>query len=85
VARHRRPFSVAPPAELVMFDPADWPGPEGFVPGSNNLEWDSPFQRWTKARRAYAKEHPDSSLGTVLDQLRFERPVRQSRAGYVHL
>jgi hypothetical protein len=77
MARHRRPVHVPVPAELLMFDPADWPGPEGFVPGSNNLEWDAPVQRWKNARRAYSKEHPDSALGTVLDQLGFERWMRR--------
>jgi hypothetical protein len=82
---HRRPPAVRTPAELVMFSEEDWPGPEGFVPGSNNLDeasWDSPFQRWKNARRAYAAEHPDSELGSVLDQLRFERWTRRSRAGW---
>jgi hypothetical protein len=65
------------PAELLMFDPEDWPGPEGFVPGSHGLGWDSPVERWKNARRAYSKVHPDSALGSVLDQLRFERWMRQ--------
>jgi hypothetical protein len=83
MARHRRPVRVATPVELLMFDPADWPGPEGFVPGSNDLVWDSPVERWREARRAYSRAHPDSELGSVLDQLRYERWVRGLRAGWV--
>jgi hypothetical protein len=66
-----------------MFDPVDWPGPEGFGPGSNNLEWDSPVERWKDARRAYSKAHPDSELGSVLDQMRFERRMHDLRLGGV--
>jgi hypothetical protein len=77
VATHRRPVYEPVPAELLMFDPADWPGPEGRVPGSNGLEWDSPMGRWKNARRAYSRAHPDSALGSVLDQLRYERWTRR--------
>jgi hypothetical protein len=76
VARHRRPVAVATPVELLMFDPADWLGREGFVPGSNGLEWDSSVERWKAARRAFARQHPDSELGSVLAQMRFERRVQ---------
>lgn len=83
MAMHRRPPTLRTPPELIMFSEEDWPGPEGFVPGSNNLEWDSPFRRWQIARRAYSKEHPGSELGSILDQLRFERRVRERRNGWV--
>jgi hypothetical protein len=66
-----------------MFSEEDWPGPEGPVPGSDGLDWDSPMQRWKNARRAYSKEHPDSELGSVLDQMRFERRVRRLLNGWV--
>lgn len=79
---HRRPVTVAVPAELIMFDEEDWSGYEGPVPGSGGLDWDSPLRRWQDARRVYAKEHPGSELGTVLDQLRFERRVRRLRNGW---
>jgi hypothetical protein len=77
MATHRRPVYEPVPAELLVFDPANWPGSEGYVPGSNGLEWDSPIERWKKARRAYSNAHPDSALGSVLDQLRFERWTRR--------
>jgi hypothetical protein len=80
VARHRRPLHVAAPAELLAFDPEHWAGTDGPVPGSSGLVWSTPFTRWQDARRAYARDHPGSELGTVLDQLRYERWVRQLRA-----
>ena len=84
MAMHRRPATVAVPAELIMFDPEDWPGPEWVCEwgGLDGVSWDSPFRRWQDARRAYAKEHPGSELGSVLDQLRFERRVRRLRNGW---
>jgi hypothetical protein len=79
VAQHRRPLAAAPPAELVMFDPDDWPGPVGPVPGSNGLAWKDPLTRWADARRVFAAQHPGCALGSVLEQMRYEREVRFAR------
>jgi hypothetical protein len=72
MARHRRPFAVETPAELTYFSEGDWPG-----------SGEDAFRCWKEARRAFAAEHPDSTLGSVLDQLRFERWMRRFRAGCV--
>jgi hypothetical protein len=71
---HRRPVRMATPAELIMFHKDDWPGPEWvcWSDDRKGVSWDSPFQRWIDARRAYSKAHPDSALGSLLDQMRFE-------------
>ena len=37
------------------------------------------YRRWQDARRAYSKAHPDSELGSPLEQLRFERQVLDQR------
>src|SRR5215217_2817435 len=70
MARHRRPVSAPTPAELLRFSAAEWAarddGPE---------DW-RVYRRWQDARRAYSKAHPDSELGGVLDQLRFERQAQ---------
>jgi hypothetical protein len=76
MAMHRRTVRVATPAELLMFSEGDCVAPD------DEASWVA-FRRWQDARRAYGKAHPDSELGTVLDQLRFERRVRHMRAGYV--
>ena len=74
---HRRSAGVATPGELLMFDPEEWVAP-------GDVSEEETFRRWKDARRAFAKEHPDSAgLGSVLDQLRFERRVRRLRAGRV--
>jgi hypothetical protein len=78
VAMHRRPVRSATPPELLMFDEGEWDDPD------DGASWQA-FRRWQDARRAYGKAHPDSELGSVLEQLRFERRVRHLRAGYVHL
>jgi hypothetical protein len=59
VARHRRPVRAATPADLLMFDPAEWVAPD------DEASWQA-FERWQDARRAYSKANPDSELGTVL-------------------
>jgi hypothetical protein len=59
VARHRRPVRAATPADLLMFDPAEWVAPD------DEASWQA-FERWQDARRAYGKANPDSELGTVL-------------------
>jgi hypothetical protein len=76
MAIHRRPVTLAVPAELIMYNKEDWPGPEWVSWSSNGVSWTSPFDRWIKARRAYSKQHPDSDLGSILDQMRFERRMR---------
>jgi hypothetical protein len=70
VARHRRPLSVAVPPELLTFRGDDWVAP------GDEASWQA-VERWKDARRAFSKAHPDSELGTVLDQLRFERLMRR--------
>jgi hypothetical protein len=71
MAMHRKPVAAMPtPPELLVFRQEDWPGPEDEVE-----RWQC-YRRWQDARRAYSKEHPDSGLGSVLDQLRFERLTR---------
>jgi hypothetical protein len=47
---------------LVFFD-VEW------AASGDEASWQA-FQRWQDARRAYSKAHPDSELGTVLDQMR---------------
>lgn len=59
MAMHRRPVRLATPAELLLFDPAEWADPD------DEAEWQA-FERWTAARRAYTKRHPDSELGLCL-------------------
>jgi hypothetical protein len=72
MARHRRPVSAPTPAELLTFTPEQWAAPGDGADGWRAVE------RWKEARRAYSKAHPDSELGSVLDQLRFERQMRQA-------
>jgi hypothetical protein len=71
MAVRRRPVSVAPPPELFVFNPADWPGA---CPDS--------FEAWREARREWVKAHPDSPLGNMLDLLRGERKARQEHLGW---
>jgi hypothetical protein len=70
MARHRRPVSAPTPAELMLFSAEEWAAP------GDQASWEA-FRRWQDARRAYSRAHPDSALGSVLDQLRFERWMRQ--------
>jgi hypothetical protein len=67
---------VAVPAELLVFSEEEWA-----APGEEASWW--AFRRWQDARRAYSRANPDSALGSVLDQLRFERRVRHLRNGWV--
>jgi hypothetical protein len=70
VAMHRRPpLTVAPPPELVTFDPDEWPGGE----------WWQSFELWGDARMAFVKAHPGSELGSALDVLREKRRIREQR------
>jgi hypothetical protein len=67
---------VQTPAELLLFSAEEW-----IAPGDgSDVE---AFQRWKDARRGFAAQHKDSELGSVLDQLRFERWMRRFRAGCV--
>jgi hypothetical protein len=54
-----------------MFAVEEWAAPD------DGASWQA-FERWKDARRVYSKAHPDSGLGSVLDQLRFERRVREN-------
>jgi hypothetical protein len=61
MATHRRPpLTVAPPPELLSFDPDEWPAGE----------WWQSCELWGAARMAFVKAHPDSALGSALDVLR---------------
>ena len=65
---------MAAPAELLMFSEDEWADSDD---GSES--WRA-FERWKEARRVYGKTHPDSELGTVLEQMRFERRVQGLRS-----
>ena len=73
---HRRPVRVATPAELLMFSEDEWADSDD---GSES--WRA-VERWKDARRAYSKAHPDSELGSVLDQMRFEHQMRRGLNGW---
>ena len=61
VATHRRPpLTVAPPPELMIFDPSEWPAEE----------WWQSCELWGQACMAWVKAHPGSPLGSALDVLR---------------
>jgi hypothetical protein len=61
MARHRRPpLTVAPPPELMIFNPDEWPAEE----------WWQSCELWGRARMAFVKAHPGSELGSALDVLR---------------
>jgi hypothetical protein len=63
VARHRRPPLDGTPPELLEFRGDDWIG-DGEV---------SPYWAWLMARFEWAKVHPGSPVGSVLDVLRERR------------
>ena len=46
---HRRPVRVATPADLLMFDPAEW------ADSDDGSETWRAFERWKEARRVYGK------------------------------
>ena len=74
MAMHRKPAAAMPtPPQLVVFRLEHWA-----VPDDGADDWRG-YRRWQDARRAYSKAHPDSELGSVLDQLRFERQVLDQR------
>jgi hypothetical protein len=67
---HRRPpVTVAPPPELVSFDPSEWPAEE----------WWQSCELWGRARMAWVKAHPCSSFGTALDVLREQHRLYEAR------
>jgi hypothetical protein len=47
----------------LMFSEEEWASPD------DEASWRA-FE-WKVARRAYSKQHPDSALGSVFDQMRF--------------
>ena len=74
MAMHWKPAAAMPtPPQLVVFRLEDWA-----VPDDGAEDWRG-YRRWQDARRAYSKAHPDSELGSVLVQLRFERQVLDQR------
>ena len=69
MATHRRrPLTVAPPPELVSFDPDEWPAGE----------WWQSLELWSQARMEWVKAHPGSPLGTALDVLREKRRLSEA-------
>ena len=76
MARHRRPVSAPTPAELLTFSAAEWAAHD------DGAESWRAYMRWQEARRAYSKAHPDSELGSVLDQMRFEHQMRRGLNGW---
>ena len=76
MARHRRPISAPTPAELLTFSPEEWTAPD------DGAEVWRAVERWKDARRAYSRAHPDSELGSVLDQMRFEHQMRRALNGW---
>ena len=70
MARHRRPpLTVAPPPELVIFNPDEWPAGE----------WWQSCELWGRARMEFVKAHPGSELGSALDVLREQRRLYEAR------
>jgi hypothetical protein len=70
MATHRRPpLTVAPPPELVSFDPDEWPA-GGW--------WES-FHLWGEARLEFVRQHKGTALGGALDVLREHRRLREAR------
>jgi hypothetical protein len=70
MARHRRPpLQAAPPPELMIFDPSEWPAEE----------WWQSCELWGRACMAWVKAHPGSELGSALDVLKEHRRIREAR------
>jgi hypothetical protein len=62
MAMHRRPpLTVAPPPELLSFDPGEWTADQ----------WWQSVELWGRARMAWVKKHPNTrtEIGTALDVL----------------
>jgi hypothetical protein len=68
VATHRRPPVDGTPPELLEFRPDDW------LPAIGDV---SPYWAWLMARFEWAKQHPGSPVGSVLDVLRERRAYRR--------
>jgi hypothetical protein len=66
VATHRRPLVDRTPPELLEFRGDDWIGDDV-----------SPYWAWLMARFVWAKAHPGSPVGSVLDVLRERRAYRR--------
>jgi hypothetical protein len=61
MATHRRPaLTVAPPPELLSFDPDEWPAEK----------WWQSYELWGRARMEFVKRHPGTELGSPLTVLR---------------
>jgi hypothetical protein len=68
-------LAAASPPGLLTFSEEEWAAP------GDAESWQA-FQRWTEARRAWVKAHPDSSLGSMLDVLRGNRKGREELMGW---
>jgi hypothetical protein len=68
MARHRRPpLTAVPPAELFVYNPADWVS----------------FEAWCAARTDWVKTHGrDTPLGSMLDVLKEHRRIRHGQLGW---
>lgn len=61
MATHRRPpLTMAPPPQLLRFDPDEWPA----------AEWWQSAELWGDACTAWVKGYPGGPLGTALDVFR---------------
>ena len=70
MAVHRRPpLTVAPPPELMIFDPSEWPAGE----------WWQSCELWGRARMKFVKQHPGSEIGTALDVLKVQHCLFEAR------
>jgi hypothetical protein len=70
MARHRRPpLTVAPPPELMVFDPSEWPAEQ----------WWQSAELWGRARMAWVKAHPGSEIGSPLSVLREQHRLYEVR------
>src|SRR5687768_12202224 len=73
MAMHRKPTTNnhPPPAELLRFRAADWPG------SPEETTWYPGYQRWCAARQQWdSSEHP-GWLGDPAEQLRDEHQTRR--------
>ena len=70
MATHRRPpLTVAPPPELLSFDPDEW----------SAEEWWQSCELWGRACMAWVKAHSGTELGSALDVLREKRRMYEAR------
>jgi hypothetical protein len=68
MATHRRPpLTLAPPPQLLEFDPDEWPADQ----------WWKSCESWGDACMAFVKQHPNSPLGTALDVMRKKHHLYQ--------